>query len=164
MTYNIYDLLKHSKILILLYFLVLINPIKNECDKSKPILKSNSCSLQYCTEEEYKNETCKIDNEIIKIQWLNNIIRIGDKDFRYINFANYSNGDMIIETTSCPGNSKRMFYGIQSNGRALFTNNSETKKTNFFSIEAKEPENKDKFRYEAEIFIATLNEDKDKGR
>ena len=143
--YNIYDLLKHSKILILLYFLLLINPIKNECDKTTPILKNGSCSLLYCTEEEYKNETCKIDNEIIKMQWFNNIIRIGDKDFRYVNFANYSNGDMIVETTSCPGKSKRMFYGIQSNGRALFTNNSETKKTNYFSIEAKEqPENENK--------------------
>ena len=63
MTYNIYDLLKHSKILILLYFLLLINPIKNECDKTTPILKNGSCSLLYCTEEEYKNETCKIDNK-----------------------------------------------------------------------------------------------------
>ena len=71
---------------------------------------------------------------------------------------------MIVETTSCPGSSKRIFYGIQSNGRALFTNNSETKNTNFFSIEAKEqPGNVNKFRYEAEIFIATLNEGPEKG-
>ena len=112
MTYNIYGLLKHSKIFISLYFLLLINPIKNECDKTAPILKDGSCSLEYCTEEEYKNKSCKIYNEIIKTQWLNNIIRIGDKNFRYVNFANYSNGDLIVETTSCPGSSKRMFYGI----------------------------------------------------
>ena len=132
MTYNIYGLFKHSKIFISLYFLLLINPIKNECDKTTPILKGRFCLLKYCTEEEYKKEICKIDNKIIKTQWLNNIIKIGDKNFRYVNFANYSNGDMIVETTSCPGSSKRMFYGIKSNGRALFTNNSETKNTNFF--------------------------------
>ena len=63
MSFNFYYILNHSKILILLYFILLINPIKNACYKNKPILKSNSCSLQYCTEEEYKNETCKIDNK-----------------------------------------------------------------------------------------------------
>ena len=30
---------------------------------------------------------------------------------------------MIVETTACPGSSKRMFYGIKSNGRPLFTDN-----------------------------------------
>ena len=62
----------------------------------------------------------KLIIKIIKTQWFNNIIRIGDKDFRYVNFANYSNGDIIVETTSCPGNSKRMLYGIKSNGRPYY--------------------------------------------
>ena len=71
---NFYYIINHSKIFILLYFLLLINPIKNECDKTTPILKDGFCLLKYCTEEEYKNEICKIDNKIIKTQWLNNII------------------------------------------------------------------------------------------
>ena len=71
---------------------------------------------------------------------------------------------MIVETTSCPGSSKRMFYGIKSNGRAFFSNNSETKKTYYFSLDVNEQlGNEDKYRYEAEIFIATLNEGEDKG-
>ena len=165
MPYKIYNILKHSKFLILFYFQLLINPIKNECNKTSPILKNGICSLIYCSEEEYNNETCKIDNEIIKTQWLNNIIRIGDINFRYVNFANYSNGDMIVETTACLGSSKRMFYGIKTNGRAFFSNNSETKKTYYFSLDVNEqPGNEDNYRYEAEIFIATLNEGEDKGK
>ena len=69
---------------------------------------------------EYKNQNFSVANETIKTQLITNIIWIGDKGFRYINFANYSNGDMIIETTSNPGNSKRMFYGLKNNGEYLF--------------------------------------------
>ena len=96
---------------------------------------------------------------IIKTQWFNNIIRIGDKDFRYVNFANYSNGDMIVETTSCQGNSKRMFYGMQSNGRPFYKYLEKEEYTYHFSIEVKKEQtgNKDKYRYEAKIFIATIN-------
>ena len=55
----------------------------------------------------------KNENNIL----LNNIIRIGDINSRYINFASYSNGDLIVETTAFPGNDKRMFYAIKLNGR-----------------------------------------------
>ena len=51
---------------------------------------------------------------------LNKIIRIGDLNYRYINLASYSNGDMIVETTAYPGTDKRVFYGIKSNGREFF--------------------------------------------
>ena len=42
----------------------------------------------------------------IKTQWITNIIIIGDKDFRFINFVTYSNGDFVVETTPCPGDDR----------------------------------------------------------
>ena len=66
---------------------------------------------------------------------------------------------MIIETTSCPGNSKRMFYDIKSNGRPFYKYLEKEESSYHFSIEVKkeQPENEDKYRYKAEIFIVTIN-------
>ena len=106
---------------------------------------------------DFDEKKCEIDNEIVKTQWLNNIIWIGDKDFRYVNFATYSNGDMIVETTSNPGNSKRMFYAIKKNGRSFFKSKTQNIKTKYYSMEAKDQKNnKGNIRFEAEIFIATV--------
>ena len=50
----------------------------------------------------------------------NNIIWIGDKYFRHVNLATFSNVDLVVETSSSQANPKRMFYGIKSNGRSFF--------------------------------------------
>ena len=94
------------------------------CPRETPILISDECKLQYCSKQEFESGYCKIKNDIIKTQWLNNIIAIGDYKYRYINFASYSNGDMVVETTTYPGTTGRKFYGIKSNGRPLFTKSS----------------------------------------
>jgi len=138
-----------------------INPILSKCNKTTPILLNNgTCVLKYCTQKDFDEKNCTVDNEIVQKQWLNNIIWIGDKDFRYINFATYSNGDMIVETTSNPGNSKRMFYAIKKNGRSFFKSKTKNTNTKYYSIEAKDQKgNEGNIRYEAEIFIATVYED-----
>ena len=64
----------------------------------------------------FTNDCIISNNTVIVNQWLNNIICLGDKDFRYVNFASFSNGSMIVEATSIPDSPKRMFYGIQSDG------------------------------------------------
>ena len=142
------------KIITLLY---LINPIINQnCERELPILKGGNCVLEYCTKHEFKNKTCVKDNQIVKTQWLNNIIWIGDKDFIYINLANNSNGDMIIETTSYPGTEKRYFYGINKDGNPFFKDN------NFFSLirVTNQEGNSNKGRYEGEIFFVKTTNDK----
>ena len=95
-----------------------------ECPRETPILISNNCYMQYCDKNNISSEQCIIKNEIVKTQWLNNIIIIGDIYFRYINFGIYSNGDMVIGTTVYPGNTARKFYGIKNNGRPLFQKDS----------------------------------------
>ena len=139
-----------------LILLSLFKKIKNNCEIETPIysLNENKCVSKYCTDDEFKSGECTIDNEIIKIQWFNNIIWIGDNTFRFVNFATYSNEDIIIETTSSPGNSKRMFYGLAQNGRIFFTKNNSYN----FSLEAtNQIGNEGNIRSEAEIFIAKIN-------
>ena len=126
---NIYNLL----IFFLQYHL--INHMKNEYINESITIKKESRFLE--SDEEEK---------------ITNIISIGDKDFKYVNLVTYSNGDMIIETSS-DNSSKRMFYGIKSNGRPIFDSLEQNYKAYFLSIEA------DDFRSESEIFIAKLNKD-----
>ena len=60
-------------------FIFLFVEINNQCDKETPIRKSdNNCYITYCTEIEFQNGNCIIDNPIIKTQWLNKLIYLGD--------------------------------------------------------------------------------------
>ena len=130
--------------------LFLFNPIITQnCTRNLPILKNGICVLDFCTKNEFRNKTCVIDNQIVKTQWLNDIIWIGEENFRYVNIANNSNGDMIVETTSFPPSEKRLFYGISREGNPLFKDN------NFFSSinVTEQAGNPDKGRYEGEIFF-----------
>ena len=91
-----------------------------ECDRSAPIFQNGFCRLIFCSEAQFHNGECIISNELIKTQWLTNIIWIGEKNSRFINFANYSNGDMVVETSPAPGSNKRFFYGLKADGNYLF--------------------------------------------
>ena len=139
-----------------LIFNILI--IKSEityCPRETPILVSDECKLQYCSKQEFESEHCIIKNDIIKTQWLNNIITIGDYDYRYVNFASYSNGDMVVETTSFPGKSERKFYGIKSNGRPLFTKSS--KETPYYNKDVGDT----KGHFEAQSIIVKTSDNKE---
>lgn len=154
---GIYNYKKLNRVIF--FFLFLFSSIKtlNECDINTPILKENKCVLEYCSKEEFDNLTCEIKNEVIKIQWLTRIIHVGEKDFRYINFASFSNGDLILVTTACPGSAQRVFYGLQKNGRFLFNYNGIL--TPFFSKNVTDQtDNTDNKRYEAEVFFAKMKE------
>ena len=102
---------------------------------------------------EIKADDCKISN-ITKIttQWLNNIICIGEENFRYVNFANFSNGDMIVETTAIPDSPKRIFYGIKNDGGPFFDN-----QQYHATIVISGQTESNNTRYEGEIFIVPIN-------
>ena len=90
-------------------------------------------------------------NKLLKSHEITNIIWIGNKNFRYVSFANYANGDMIVETTSNPPSSKRMFYGLKENGEYFFNKNGIS--TPFYSLDA-ESTNK----LESEIFAIKVTD------
>ena len=78
---------------------------------------------EFLISKEENIEYCPSKTDIGSTKILNNIINIGRKNFRYVNFASYSNGDMVFLTTSYLGNSTeqntKIFYGFEQNGRPL---------------------------------------------
>jgi len=131
-----------------LYFIVLKN-----CDKAAPILKNNECQLIYCEQSEFNTNECSINNQFIKTQWLNNIIRISDDYFRYINVVSNKNGDIFIETSPSES-SKRIFYGLKNNGRPYFEN----EETPFYILNELSCDLK---RHYSELFNVVLNNNKE---
>ena len=138
----------------------MLNSAVAECPRDAPILISGVCRLEYCSKNEFDSNYCNINNTIIKDQWLNNIIRIGGLNYRYINFASYSNGDMIVETTCYPGEPKRYFYGIKKNGRPFFKNKTNQENTPYYVIETN-GQNNHKGKYESEAIVIKSSESGD---
>ena len=139
----------------ILFFFHLFNLISNECDIDTPIRLSNgTCVLKYCTKEEYDSEECTINNNIIKTQFPNKIIIIGEEKFRYTNFLTLSNGDMIIETSPYPTTNKRIFFGLKQNGRYYFNKTNSSEETPFNSLIADE---ETEYKYESGNSIIIYN-------
>ena len=139
------NILVHCIILLIKINLILMD----DCPREAPILKEGSCILEYCEKEEYNNGTCKINNTIIETQWFTNIISF-EINYKFINFATYSNGNMAVETTSYPPTLNRMYYGISKDGRTFLGNN---KYYRLFQVNAP-----NEGRYESETFIITIND------
>ena len=119
---------------ILLFFF----PKKN-CKISCPIEvpfydnSSNSCVAENCSE----TKSCFLNNEIIKTQWLNNIINIEISNMRYVHFASFSNGDMILQGSLYPKSDLRTFLGFKKNGRGFFKDKITNKDSYFYLINAR---------------------------
>ena len=110
----------------LINLIILIQLIKKSfnsiCNStSAPFLKDNTC-ITFCSKEELNSKECVIDHEIVKIQYISNLIIIGSKDYRYINIASDESNNMVIQTSKFEGSGDRLFYGLKNNGRFLFMN------------------------------------------
>ena len=107
----------------LIFIIIITNSVNNYCsDKNKPILdvQSNSCVLKYCSESDFSNNICKIDNNIIATQWLNNIIDFGVENCKYTKSASFSNYDIVFFSAN---KNIPYFFGLKANGRPLFIEN-----------------------------------------
>ena len=131
--YNIIFFLQ-TIILYFSFFLFLQQTCKGlTCDKTRPILKDNTCDSIYCTKEEFISTTCIINNDIIKTQWLTNIIEITDIYNRFIHPFLTSNNDLIIQATNSIGTGDRNYYGLTNEGRYFFTDEN-GEETPYYSI------------------------------
>ena len=100
-----------------------INNENYECPREYPLLVNNK---KECALEIYRDTEHIISNKIIKTQWLNKRIKIGEDHCWYITSEFSSKGDLILETNIYNNNephNTRFFYGIKSNGRPLFYDN-----------------------------------------
>ena len=149
----------------LIVIFITLNFILNSCDnRNEPILipSETKCEMKYCTEEDFINKTCIKDNTIIKTQWLNNIIKFGEKNCKFSKFAKYINGDIIAFCTPEVSSQDRYFYGLKENGRPLFIdqNDKETyikllKRQDRSNYELTDDNN---VIYEGEIYVVQIGE------
>jgi hypothetical protein len=119
----------------IIIFIKLVDSCLNNCpDREKPILLSlnDLCVMKHCTKQDFENKICIKGNNIIETQWLNNIIKFGEKNSRFTKIANYLNGDLIVFSALQPGNKSRYFYGLKNNGRPLFIDNG--KETSYMTL------------------------------
>ena len=92
------------------------------CERENPIYKNGQCQSIYCTESEFKNNICSIENDIIKTQWLNNFIVFDEYNYKYTNKVINDDGDFIL-ITSPMYSGYRLFYVLKKNGDFYFKNN-----------------------------------------
>ena len=142
-------------------FLNYKNFTKCTCPIENPIKIDGDCQLKYCTEIEFKNGICSIDNEIIKTQWLNNFIVFDEYRYRYSNMAINKKGDFIFETSSEELNGVRLFFGLKKNGRNYFkNNNNEEIPTKQIIVLDENNNNEGAMKYESNIFFIQVKNGK----
>jgi hypothetical protein len=96
----------------LLEILLLNNFIKG-CPVDEPILdRFDNCTSKYCTSDDFNKGECKIDNDIIRAQWLNRMNIIATNGFIFVSMAAFSDGGLILGTIKGNEDKKRYFYGL----------------------------------------------------
>ena len=108
------------------------------CDITHPIKKNGECISGGCTSEEFENNICSIENDIIKTQWITNIIKYSEDWTSYSTMSITPDNNLLCISSyyNMPENSPRtnkFFYGLKSNGRDYFINNN--KETPFNQID-----------------------------
>ena len=123
-----------------------------ECEKGKPIIietQGTQCQSVYCSDSQFESGYCIKSNSIIKTQWLNNIILVGEDNFRYTNFMT-SNGKTLFYTSPKPVSSKRIYFGINSIGEPIF------KDSNNNSIYIYQKESRDSISHQHETIAGPV--------
>ena len=148
------------KILLMPILFSIISCGLEECERGKPIKSGTQCFSKYCTESQFQSGECIKSNSIIRTQWLNNIILVGEKDFRYINFITSGNGKTIFYSTPNPLSKERIYFGINSNGEPIFKDSN-----NIYTYIYKKPIPGDDYRaYESIPGVIKIDEDTDENK
>ena len=142
---------KNISVILIILFLI-IHPSVNLdiiCPKEKPILKNNQCQAIFCTDEEFKNEICTKNDEIIEVQWMNNFQIFDNSVTTNSNALQCPNGYLLLFSQKIvDGNIKNLIYGFKKNGDGSFYDENSDNFYNFKSINSDNiKENKIKFEY-----------------
>ena len=117
-----------SKLILLLFTLLLQFSFSTDCTKELPIKKNNVCELTYCSSEDFNTGTCIISNEIIKTQWLDNIVFFG-KESSYLFHSTIDSNKNIFFITSIYFSQtlfkERQIFGLNKYGEFLFNSTGE---------------------------------------
>ena len=125
-----------------------------ECnDRNKPYLLNNKCEA-YCSIYDINSEKCVIQNEIIKTQYLNNIIVIEGLDYPYVNVATSKNNNLYLLSSGYQELNFRNLYLLNNQGYGLLDKDYPMKIIKADSAFSKG-------RFESEIFTIKLYESND---
>jgi len=127
------------------------------CGKDIPILKQGQCQSVYCTQEEFNNKVCTIDNEIIKTQWLNNFIDFKECKYRFTNMVINNEGDLILETSPEETSGERLFLRLKKNGEFFFKDNDDKEIVSKKIVVLDEDKDDGAMRYESQVFLIKIN-------
>ena len=113
------------KVITILIYTLITKLNNQECPKNEPIYTSDDrCQNIYCNENDFQNGDCIINNSIIKIQWLNKLIFLGENYF-IINSLKMPNNDIFIILYNYYETEKIYIYGLKSSGEVYFNDNEE---------------------------------------
>ena len=115
----------------LLYYCLL-----EKCNnREKPFFLNNEC-VESCEEEDIKSNLCILDNEIIKTQYLNNIIYINELNIVYMEIDVSENNNLYYILSTYPKSNTRAFYILNNEGYGFFNKDNPNLK-----IEVNDPRN-----------------------
>ena len=124
--------MKEKNILFLLIISIHLLPFykSEDCPKDRPIKYNNGeCQIRKCSQEEFQNRSCIISNEIVKIQWINNIIRNVDQETNILRVVTSNQGLFLSSYYDIDdGNdgddeiNKLLIYNFNDNNKELILN------------------------------------------
>ena len=122
-------------------------------NRDRPFLLNNEC-VQSCEEDDINSNTCSLDNEIIKTQYLNNIIYINENKIVYIEIDVSENSNLYYILSTYPKSNTRVFYIINNEGYGLFNKDNPI-------LKKEVNDNRISGRYESVFFAFQLLSDSD---
>ena len=145
--------------LILLDLILFLNLIKKciliECNnRDYPFLKGSEC-VSSCSTSEINGGICKVKNEIIKTQWLNNIIFLSDGGFFYLDLTVSENNNLYCLVSGYPESSKKIVFILDDEGYGYLNKSNPLTNKMLNDPSARG-------RYDAEIFTFKLFENNNK--
>ena len=136
---------------IILFIIIISYIISIDCDdRESPYLVNNG----YCSATCYAGQTCVVHNEIIKTQWLNNIIYLGADGFPFTNIATSEKNNLFLLSTCYPESNLRLFYLLNYKGYGYLDKDNPK-----YTMEINDSETHG--RFESELFTIKLYESSD---
>ena len=139
-----------SVLRIIIFFKIIYYNNMLECTDRKTPFERNEACVDTCPTNEITSGACQIKNEIIKNQWLNNIIYFAPGGHRYINIAVTGTNNLYAITSGNFATNQRYLYILTREGIGWFNGN-DGNKTPFTITNVGDSETKG--RYESTSFI-----------
>ena len=108
-----------------------------QCPRSQPILiRKDFCSMVYCSEKDYEEGMCEVNNSIIETQWINKVERFGDGEIDNVCLDYGDNGELFLFGQEKDENDQRWLhmYGIDKNQIPILYDNDKGEYTYFKKI------------------------------